>query len=182
MKSLASCETCAKASSSNSQSHCLTFCKVSRSSSPAKGDRPLSLEETPFFWSPSLNYETEWKTDFFYYINAQSSMLVTWWLNLNILWNAQVHLRTVQVIVGWNIVQEQKQVPQQQKQQSKTAYSCRNCVQTVLTVKMTKYPGERLLSLNQPTTHASQQTAVWRTTDSTGKDTTDCCSIIIMNT
>lgn len=43
MKSLASGETWENASSANSQSQRATFCRVSRSSSPAKGESPLNL-------------------------------------------------------------------------------------------------------------------------------------------
>lgn len=43
IKSLASGEMWVKASSANSQSHRCTLAKVSRSSSPAKGDNPLNL-------------------------------------------------------------------------------------------------------------------------------------------
>ena len=43
MKSLASGDTSENASSAKSQSQRPTFCRVSRSSSPAKGDNPLNL-------------------------------------------------------------------------------------------------------------------------------------------
>lgn len=45
MKSFPSSETFANASSSKSQSHALTFFNVSMSLSPAKGDRPLNLNQ-----------------------------------------------------------------------------------------------------------------------------------------
>ena len=43
IKSFPSVDTLEKASGSKSQSPDLTFCSVSRSSSPAKGDKPLNL-------------------------------------------------------------------------------------------------------------------------------------------